>query len=61
MCSQQLFYLQFLSSNNLVDGHKNILAFGIMGSGDGVPVVAMLGRVCLLDEYTNKADKVLLS
>lgn len=28
-----------------VDGHKSILAFGLMGSGDGVPVVAMLGRV----------------
>jgi hypothetical protein len=28
-----------------VAGHKSILAFGLMGGGEGVPVVAMLGRV----------------
>jgi hypothetical protein len=28
-----------------VEGHKSILAFGLMGTGEGVPVVAMLGRV----------------
>ncbi|KAF9030327.1 hypothetical protein BDZ89DRAFT_1013816 [Hymenopellis radicata] len=27
-----------------VPGHKSSLAFGIMGSGEGTPVVAMLGR-----------------
>ncbi|KAK0205191.1 inosine guanosine and xanthosine phosphorylase family protein [Desarmillaria ectypa] len=27
-----------------VPGHKSSLAFGIIGSGEGVPVVAMLGR-----------------
>ncbi|KAJ7725070.1 nucleoside phosphorylase domain-containing protein [Mycena metata] len=27
-----------------VPGHKSSLAFGFMGSGEGVPVVAMLGR-----------------
>jgi hypothetical protein len=30
---------------DLVAGHKSILAFGLMGGGEGVPVVAMLGRV----------------
>lgn len=29
----------------LVPGHKSSLAFGLMGSGGGVPVIAMLGRV----------------
>jgi len=28
-----------------VPGHKSTLAFGLMGSGAGVPVVAMLGRL----------------
>ena len=28
-----------------VDGHKSILAFGLLGPGEGVPVVVMLGRV----------------
>lgn len=28
-----------------VPGHKSSLAFGVMGPGEGVPVVAMLGRV----------------
>ena len=39
--------------SNVVAGHKNILAFGLMGSGEGVPVVAMLGRVriCFLDGF----------
>ncbi|KAI0089646.1 hypothetical protein BDY19DRAFT_116312 [Irpex rosettiformis] len=27
-----------------VEGHKSSLAFGLIGEGDGVPVVAMLGR-----------------
>lgn len=27
-----------------VQGHKSALAFGLLGSGEGVPVVAMLGR-----------------
>lgn len=34
--------------HGLVAGHKSILAFGLMGAGDGVPVVAMLGRVRIL-------------
>lgn len=29
----------------VVQGHKSALAFGLLGSGEGVPVVAMLGRV----------------
>lgn len=33
--------------HTVVDGHKSILAFGFMGAEDGVPVVAMLGRVCI--------------
>lgn len=28
-----------------VPGHKSALAFGLLGSGEGVPVVAMLGRL----------------
>ena len=28
-----------------VPGHKSALAFGFLGNGEGVPVVAMLGRV----------------
>lgn len=32
---------------SLVVGHKSALAFGLMGEGVGVPVVAMLGRVSL--------------
>lgn len=28
-----------------VSGHLSALAFGLLGSGNGVPVVAMLGRV----------------
>lgn len=28
-----------------VPGHKSTLAFGLLGSGEGIPVVAMLGRV----------------
>jgi purine-nucleoside phosphorylase len=31
-------------AKSTVVGHKSILAFGLMGPGDGVPVVAMLGR-----------------
>ncbi|TFK29467.1 inosine guanosine and xanthosine phosphorylase family protein [Coprinopsis marcescibilis] len=31
-------------SNSTVPGHKSALAFGRLGSGNGVPVVAMLGR-----------------
>lgn len=31
-----------------VEGHKSSLAFGLIGEGEGVPVVAMLGRVRLL-------------
>ncbi|KAF5365163.1 hypothetical protein D9757_011762 [Collybiopsis confluens] len=31
-------------AKSTVPGHKSALAFGFMGSGDGVPVVAMLGR-----------------
>lgn len=33
---------------NAVPGHKSALAFGLLGAGDGVPVVAMLGRVGLV-------------
>lgn len=32
-------------SHSLVDGHRSALAFGLLGDGDGIPVVAMLGRV----------------
>ena len=37
----------FRSCNNSpqVPGHKGALAFGLLGSGGGVPTVAMLGRV----------------
>ncbi|KAF7301245.1 Purine nucleoside phosphorylase [Mycena indigotica] len=31
-------------AESTVPGHKSSLAFGLMGSGEGVPVVAMLGR-----------------
>lgn len=31
-------------SKSTVPGHKSALAFGLLGSGEGVPVVAMLGR-----------------
>ncbi|KAF8960868.1 nucleoside phosphorylase domain-containing protein [Flammula alnicola] len=31
-------------STSTVSGHKSALAFGLLGSGEGVPVVAMLGR-----------------
>ncbi|KAJ7087274.1 nucleoside phosphorylase domain-containing protein [Mycena belliarum] len=31
-------------SESTVPGHKSSLAFGLMGPGEGVPVVAMLGR-----------------
>jgi purine-nucleoside phosphorylase len=31
-------------AKSTVAGHKSALAFGLMGAGDGVPVVAMLGR-----------------
>jgi len=31
-------------AKSTVVGHKSLLAFGLMGSGEGVPVVAMLGR-----------------
>ena len=29
----------------LVPGHESTLAFGLLGGEDGIPVVAMLGRV----------------
>lgn len=29
----------------IVEGHKSALAFGLIGPGEGIPVVAMLGRV----------------
>ena len=32
-----------------VEGHKSALAFGLIGEGEGVPVVAMLGRVRFSD------------
>jgi len=31
-----------------VSGHLSALAFGLLGDGEGVPVVAMLGRVSLM-------------
>ncbi|KAJ7499393.1 nucleoside phosphorylase domain-containing protein [Mycena latifolia] len=31
-------------AESTVPGHKSSLAFGLMGAGEGVPVVAMLGR-----------------
>jgi hypothetical protein len=34
-----------LTTDREVPGHKSTLAFGLLGSGEGVPVVAMLGRV----------------
>ncbi|CAL1710267.1 unnamed protein product [Somion occarium] len=30
--------------NSTVEGHKSALAFGLIGPGEGIPVVAMLGR-----------------
>jgi hypothetical protein len=33
-----------------VPGHKSALAFGLLGPGDGVPVVVMLGRVRTLND-----------
>jgi len=35
-----------------VPGHKSALAFGFLGSGDGVPVVAMLGRLHPYEGHT---------
>ena len=32
-----------------VPGHKSSLAFGLIGPGEGVPVVVMLGRVSHLE------------
>lgn len=32
-------------SKSTVSGHLSALAFGLLGAGEGVPVVAMLGRV----------------
>jgi hypothetical protein len=32
-----------------VAGHQSALAFGLIGDGDGIPVVVMLGRVSLSD------------
>lgn len=32
-------------ATSTVPGHKSILAFGLVGEGEGVPVVAMLGRL----------------
>ena len=29
----------------IVHGHESTLAFGLLGGEDGIPVVAMLGRV----------------
>lgn len=34
-----------------VAGHKSSLAFGLIGEGKGVPVVAMLGRVRLSNDH----------
>ncbi|KAG5728412.1 putative purine nucleoside phosphorylase [Termitomyces sp. T112] len=31
-------------TKSTVPGHKSVLAFGLLGPGDGVPAVAMLGR-----------------
>jgi hypothetical protein len=30
---------------SIVPGHESTLAFGLLGGEDGIPVVAMLGRV----------------
>jgi len=40
-----------------VAGHKSAFAFGKLGEGEGVPVVAMLGRVstCLTIDESNKS------
>jgi len=40
----------------VVHGHKSALAFGLLGTGDGVPVVAMLGRVCAFICCTSSTD-----
>ncbi|KAG6805541.1 hypothetical protein H0H93_004588 [Arthromyces matolae] len=32
-------------AKSTVPGHKSALAFGLLGSGEGVPAVAMLGRI----------------
>lgn len=44
---RRLFYDVDLGTDRFeVAGHKSSLAFGLIGEGKGVPVVAMLGRVC---------------
>lgn len=44
--SYQWVSCMWLNWGASVPGHKSSLAFGLMGSGEGIPVVAMLGRVC---------------
>lgn len=36
---------------NAVPGHKSELAFGLLGPGEGTPVVVMLGRVSLCGSF----------
>lgn len=43
-----------------VSGHKSMLAFGLIGSGEGVPVVAMLGRVSRYNGFTMPFRTVVL-
>ena len=38
-----------------VPGHKSSLAFGLIGPGEGVPVVVMLGRVSLAPSPVSSA------
>ena len=40
-----VFGLHFRHMKHVVQGHKSSLAFGLIGEGTGIPVVAMLGRV----------------
>lgn len=45
MRANSIHIVSDLIQRRAVLGHKSVLAFGLMGPGDGVPVVAMLGRV----------------
>jgi purine-nucleoside phosphorylase len=43
-------------SESTVSGHMSALAFGLLGNGEGVPVIAMLGRVSLESTVSQPAS-----